>query len=153
MLSIRKANHNDIPGIRKIHRACVKTLCKTRYTRDEIRAWLDSLTYEFYDRTYREGYFAVAHERGIVRGFGAASNDRRFITALYVIPPYNGRGIGARLLKRLETVIARAGVKTITVNASLNAVSFYANHGYRTERRYDLQLPDGTPLPYIRMKK
>jgi GNAT superfamily N-acetyltransferase len=49
---------------------------------------------------------------------------------LYVLPEYQGAGIGANLLRELEQVGWTNGLAVIRLHAAPGAVEFYQRHGY-----------------------
>ncbi len=57
--------------------------------------------------------------------------DQDRVAALYVSPPFSGRGVGSTLLVLAETAIRRAGHATARLEASPNALGFYLRRGYR----------------------
>jgi GNAT superfamily N-acetyltransferase len=75
------------------------------------------------------------------------------VTALFVRPCEAGRGLGARLLARIEAEARAAGARRLTVVAARGAVPFYAAHGWQVGRPVGSPLPGGGALPAVRMWK
>ncbi len=63
-----------------------------------------------------------------------------------------GRGLGAQLVRAVETAVAAAGRRRILVPAALNAVGFYQRLGYVANEMAVAAL-DGVDLRYRRMWK
>ena len=57
------------------------------------------------------------------------------IYAFCVVPDKQNSGIGSRLLEFIEEKAKAAGVRTLSVDASLTAKKFYSDHGYRSVRK------------------
>ena len=57
-----------------------------------------------------------------------AVKERRHILLLYVLPEWEGKGVGSALLLRMEKYCLE---KKITLNSSDGAVAFYQKHGYQ----------------------
>jgi GNAT superfamily N-acetyltransferase len=52
------------------------------------------------------------------------------IDGLYTSPPHAGQGIGSRLLAFVERELGERGHAEALLDASVNAESFYVQHGY-----------------------
>ena len=62
---------------------------------------------------------------------GTAALDGIELATFFVLPEYQGQGIGARLLAAIEQRARALGITHITVDASLTGAAFYARMGYR----------------------
>lgn len=60
---------------------------------------------------------------------GTVSLDKNYIFSLYVNPDFQGKGIGNQLMKSAEDIIFKE-YNNITLNASLNSITFYEKIGY-----------------------
>ena len=77
----------------------------------------------------------VAEVAGEVVGFTIAykSRGRAYIDYLAVDPKFRGLGVGSRLLKELETLLAEEGVEEVGLSVKSNnlaALQFYVRNGY-----------------------
>jgi putative acetyltransferase len=61
---------------------------------------------------------------------GTAALEGAELATFFVLPEYQGQGIGTRLLTALEQQARMQGVTRITVDASLTGAAFYARMGY-----------------------
>lgn len=80
---------------------------------------------------------AVETAGGAVVGAGRVhfnTADEAQIRAMAVEEAWRGRGVGAALLRALETRAAAAGARRLVLSARDLAVPFYRRHGYRVER-------------------
>jgi GNAT superfamily N-acetyltransferase len=88
--------------------------------------------------------FVVAEASGHLLGFvqwtrGAAqalvqADNAVELDRLYVLPRFNGRGIGTQLLRHAETRAATQGASTLWLTAWVgnhHALAFYAHRGYQ----------------------
>jgi GNAT superfamily N-acetyltransferase len=73
------------------------------------------------------------------------------LTALFVRPGEGGRGLGSRLLTRLETEARAGGARRLTMVAAQAAVPFYLAQGWRRGRSTRSPLPGGGVLPAVRL--
>ncbi|MFH0961838.1 MAG: GNAT family N-acetyltransferase [archaeon] len=85
----------------------------------------------FTEKRLSEGNYPrwVAVEKGKLVGTVAAKAESE-ISALFVLPSYQGQGIGERLLKTAENHIFRKCPKA-KLHSSLGAAGFYLLNGYR----------------------
>jgi GNAT superfamily N-acetyltransferase len=75
------------------------------------------------------------------------------VTAIYVHPDFQKRGIGSRLLTRLEEEASSKGFRTLNLNAALNARSFYEANGYQVIRRTRFPLNEELSVGSLEMIK
>ncbi|HMO66064.1 MAG TPA: GNAT family N-acetyltransferase [Verrucomicrobiota bacterium] len=84
---------------------------------------------------------AVAPASGAVIGAGRAhfnSPAEAQLRGMAVEEAWPGRGVGAAILRGLESRAAAAGGRRIVLSARDLAVPFYQRHGYRVERPGEL---------------
>jgi GNAT superfamily N-acetyltransferase len=75
------------------------------------------------------------------------------IRAFFVHPRWARRGLGTRLLEACERAAWDAGFRRCEMGATLSGVPLYERHGYRRTEEILVDLPDGDPLPVVRMEK
>lgn len=75
-------------------------------------------------------------------GLGALHRANCEIKRVYVDPLQHHHGVGRSIMQRLEEEAAASGTKTISVQASLNAVSFYERLGYQHIRPETITISD-----------
>jgi N-acetylglutamate synthase-like GNAT family acetyltransferase len=153
MLNIRKARLKDSQGIADVHVAAVSGIRTTLYSPEEIQAWAVPKNPERYEEIIRAKEFLIAEEGGIILGFGVLDRERAEIEALYVSPQVGRRGIGLELLRKLEERACDLGLKTLRLNASLNAVPFYEKAGFVGHERSKYLLSTGVEIACVPMSK
>jgi GNAT superfamily N-acetyltransferase len=121
-----------------------------RYPAALLAAWgsLPALYHRWAMTAGGERYLVAA--RG-ARLLGYAAWRGGEVTALFVRPGEAGRGLGARLLGRVEAAARAAGVRRLTVVAAPAAVPFYTARGWRVGRPVRSPLPGGGALPAVRL--
>ena len=77
---------------------------------------------------------------------GTGSRTGNHITRVYVLPEYQGQGIGGMLMDELEKKIFES-------YASLPACIFYENRGYKTVRHVKEDIGGGKCMVYEIMRK
>jgi len=98
-------------------------------------------------------FFALKHLNYLYSIFTVreAFEDEYYIFVLAVMPEYQGKGIGGKLIQFAEETAKRKGFKKVSllVNANnLNAIEFYENHGFKK-----VELINKAPLNNYRMVK
>ena len=71
----------------------------------------------------------ILEEVGVLQGTIGLEEDK--IVNFFVAPDRQGSGIGGELLDFVENQARSEGLRRLTVNSSLTAVSFYRAKGYR----------------------
>lgn len=132
--TIRPATLADAEALCALHKASVRALCLGAYTATEIEAWLRDRESQGFRHAMAEGgeTMLVAECDGAVVGF--ASIKETMLFGLYV-DPGTGRGAGRVLLAAAEDEVRRRGASVLSLQATLNAVPFYRQHGFMRQER------------------
>lgn len=153
-MKIRKASKVDKENISRLHVASIKKLCCNHYTIEELNTWTNVLTPSVYDQALKEKVFLVAYDsQQDLLGLGILDIENAEVSAIYINPDAAGKGIGTRLLYELEKTARNSKIYRITVHSTLNAKSFYTNHGYIDQGLTFHSLPNGSKLKCVRMIK
>lgn len=76
------------------------------------------------------GFLALVPRVADPRAFDRRTGD---IQSMYVLPPYRGQGVGARLVEALVHHGREAGCTRITVHSDVQAISLYSRTGFRAQ--------------------
>ena len=149
---IRQFRPEEAIAIWNVLKAAVTTLIGRPYTRAQVSAWIadEEPKRDTGDFTPGCTVLVAESERRII-GFSRFS--RIVLEALYVHPAQAGRKVGELLLTAVERSAAAVNVKTLALDAALNAVSFYESAGYRVLGRSMPLFDSGVALPCVRMQK
>ncbi len=152
-IHIRLAIPEDREDICRVHRAAILALSDEYYAHNTIDAWSKALTPETVRQEIRTPSMTwfVAELAGTVVGF--SSMEKNEVSALYVHPDHQNRGIGSKLLARVETEAARQGIRHLTLFASVNSRKFYEAHGYHVTREIIYPLNDEESMTTLSMDK
>jgi GNAT superfamily N-acetyltransferase len=99
------------------------------YPIERLEALIGYFTPEKLRRLATERECLVALEADRIVGTGACADGE--LLTFFVHPDHQGRGVGARLLARLEASARVAGATEMRVEASLTGTAFYEGRGYR----------------------
>ena len=73
-------------------------------------------------------------EHGEVGGFAMGDSENAELTVMAMLPDHEGKGIGGKLLTRVEDWLESQGCKkiwlTTDINPDLRAYGFYLRHGW-----------------------
>ncbi len=113
-----------------LRRLAIRAGCAPHYPAGLIARWTDPAT----DPPFRlpppeHGYFACLGAERVATGVLDLAGGR--IEAMFVHPAFAGRGIGRAVFGHLEAIARAAGTPTLALEATLNAVPFYAALGCR----------------------
>ena len=85
-----------------------------------------------WEQLIRAGGLFVAQAEGVIIGFGGIDlHAAEQLKWLYLLPRYQGAGLGSQLLQRLEKIGWEAGLSFLRLHAAPAAVEFYRKRGYR----------------------
>ena len=99
------------------------------YPADRLEALIAYFTPEKLQVLAQERDCLVAlHDRTVI---GTAAREGNELATFFVLPEHQGKGVGSRLLERLERRARGAGISQLRVDASLTGASFYEHRGYR----------------------
>lgn len=98
-----------------------------------------------------EGYTIVLVRNGAICGTGTLLKGH--ITAVYVQPCLQGRGMGKTIMRHLEERARGDGLGEVTLHASLPSRKFYESIGYELSAEDSNDVGDGEQLRYYRARK
>ncbi len=136
---IREATRGDLPGLIHVRGAVRENVLTSVIPEERIVAGLES-----------RGRGWVAEEAGRVVGFSMADREESSIWALFLLPEWEGRGLGRALLARAVEWLWGEGCGRIwlTTEPGSRAEGFYAHLGWaakgvtdKGEVRFELQRP------------
>lgn len=151
-LRIRPALAADAAACAAVMRAAVRAVSPSLHPPAALAAWssLPALYHRWAMGPGRETYL-VAERAGRILGYAALRGPE--LTAVFVRPRAQGRGVGRALVGALAGRARRAGHRRLRVLAARAAVPFYASLGFRGAARARVPLPGGRALDAVRMAR
>ncbi len=137
--------------LRLIARA-VEHACRYHYDQAQRRVVVESYSRHLFAEAAQRFELVAAESAGRVVGAAQMDPTDGRLRALFVDDAYQGRGLGGALLAEVEARAARRGLTRLFGAMALNAVSFYARHGFRDCPGPTL-LTGRIPVPVIPMDK
>jgi predicted N-acetyltransferase YhbS len=174
MFTIRKAKKEDVAEIERVMRESLTGIGSRSYDARQIASSLENVAHLDPELVSDHTYFVAEADGRIVgcggwsrrsklyAGSAAAPGESRLldpkteparVRAMFVVPEWERRGIGRRILKLCEEEARSAGFVTVELMAMLSGEAMYAACGYTAVERLQPPLADGTPLPMTRMVK
>jgi len=153
VISYRKAAIADKDAIWRVRSASIRGLCKGHYGEELAERWASVRPPADFADVICERKFIVAEYGGVIVGFGFLADQMGTLEGLSVEPHFARRGVGTAIADLLEACARCAGVRSLTLSASLNAVPFYKTRGYREIRETTWHHPAGFSLPCVAMTK
>lgn len=148
---VRRVMLEDARAICDLHKASVRGLCAGVYSSEQIEAWLAPRLPDDYRNAMTVSGETIFVGQCAQRIVGFASIKASMLIGLYVDPD-SGRGAGRILLQAAEGHARGEGVAVLSLQATLNAVSFYAGRGFSLDR-HGTVLRGGLKLPIAEMSK
>lgn len=105
------------------------------YSKEYIDATIASHSSEVLIERAKDGHMYVACDRSRIIGCGAiagywGSTTESILLTIFVLPEYQGKGIGRQMIETLEQDEYFLRAKRIEIPASITAVEFYKKMGY-----------------------
>jgi len=150
---IRRAVSSDYSTMDEIFISSAKVLCTPFYDVNTIKEWTGKPWPARFAKSEGEGnqQYVVFSESKLV-GFGAINVQNKQLVSLFVEPESAGHGFGQQILDFLLDVAREAGLDELHLDASLNAVGFYAKNGFVELGRGSFETQNGTMLESVQMK-
>jgi GNAT superfamily N-acetyltransferase len=126
--SIRPADAADAEAVFRVTRESVAGLATTHYTPAQIAGWMGDRTPATYLEGCESGRIHVAEQEGMGVGFVDAVPGE--VTRLFLLPGVARRGLGRALMEVGLRLACAGGVPKVRIEATLNAVPFYAKFGF-----------------------
>ncbi|MGI5897834.1 MAG: GNAT family N-acetyltransferase [Candidatus Dojkabacteria bacterium] len=137
-MTISKASEKDANDILKVIEETLVSTHKKLYSPQYIQHTLDIYTEKILHYINSYDYF-VAKENGKI--IGCVLAKKGYMRSLYILPEYQGRGLGRKLVEIAEECTKKQGYEQISIWASLVSYDFYIHMGYHFTE--DIKNEDG----------
>jgi len=128
MIVIRAFEPGDADAVSALIRRTMRESNSRDYALDLLQPLIDYFSPEKVRRLGQERVCLVAEASGQL--IGTAALDGAELATFFVLPEYQGQGIGTQLLAAIEAQACALGITRLTVDASLTGAAFYARMGY-----------------------
>lgn len=133
LMHIRKFRTQDAHELSK---AVQKTLFVSNsgdYSKKSLRFLCNEYTPEnLLNHAKRMDIFVAYHNKKLV---GTISLTGNRLSRMFVLPQFQRRGMGSKLLRHIEVLAKKRDIKTLRVRSSVTAFDFYKKLGFHKTRR------------------
>ncbi len=153
---LRLPEKSDAYAVAKCRRDAIISKAAPYYGGEQARLWADDITPERLARTEQEIeqkdliYILAESDEGII-GFGIVIPERNELRAIYVKPNRAG-SVGSVIMNELLNRSRERKIAFLEMDASVNAVSFYENHGFVSVQRSVHQMDNGMKMDCMKMR-
>jgi putative acetyltransferase len=158
--TLQSGTPEDALAIIDAHRDAVRGTAVGYYSREIIEEWAPIVAsqervngFAQMIRSGEEVVVVAVGPSGNIVGFGSIVPKNDELRAVYVRLEYGRKGIGRAILQRLEELARKAGLKELSMDASINAESFYNANGFTSEGYGDHTMSSGGRMACVRMRK
>jgi putative acetyltransferase len=142
---IRPYAETDAAATLAVFLRAVRGTARRDYTAEQVAAWApDDIDLERWAARRAAASTVVAVEGDRVIGFADLVDDGH-VDMTFVDPDFGGRGVATALLQAVVEVARTAGVRRLTVLASITARPFFERRGFVLDEQVQVEL-DGVML-------
>lgn len=127
-MKIRNFKKEDAKEVCGVITRCDEEIASKDYPKKIIDWWVSKLTPELIIGKSENRYCPVAVFNGHIVGY--ASLEGNEIKKLHVNPDYHGKGIGRRLIQKIEDFSVKHNINNLIVESSIYAEKFYEKCGF-----------------------
>lgn len=154
-VNIRRARASDARSLASIGHAAWQRGIATHLP-ENAREKIGPQVFEKFAKTCPD-QIMIAEDGEHILGFAATENGDNHVSDLWVSPSHQGKGIGSKLMKRMEDIARERGFDSVqleVLTSNTRALSLYKYLGYRvTKRGMKLDRVLDLPLHKTRMTK
>lgn len=151
-LKIRRVFPKETKIITHIHLECVTKSNAKVYTKKEIEEWTSEINATDVRIQLKNCEWYLLFVDGIPAGFSQFSTKKAVLYQINVLPQCQNKGYGKFLYNFVEKQFIKEGIKKISLNATLNAKSFYKKMGFKFIKEIRFPLKTAT-LRMFKMEK
>lgn len=151
--TIRKARTDDVFEVHQVHTTAIRDGAGDHYPPDVVEVWVGAFNPDNFPGNLERMEFYVAElpDRRIA-AFLAFDLDTAEVDSVYVAPWGKGLGLGSFLMGFVDGIARRAGLDSLWLDSSINAVAFYEKHDWKEVERHT-RVRNGVEIAVVRMEK
>jgi GNAT superfamily N-acetyltransferase len=148
---IRDYNEKDLERLKFIVHTTVRKAYTGIYPQEAVEYFLNLHSKENMEKDIPNGYTFMLELEGKIVASGSIVGSE--IKRVFVLPEYQGRGFGKRIMTKIEEVALSNGIQRVELCASLPSKDFYLSLGYEIVRFTHLPVNNNKKLEYYDMEK
>jgi putative acetyltransferase len=152
-ITLRKLTEADLIECVTLFQNTVHSINAKDYSTAQLEAWAPKTNLEVTERwkTLLENLTYVAEYNQQIVGFGDLTHQG-YLDRLFVHHDYQGLGIAAAIVEKLETCAYEMNIQEIAVEASITAKAFFERCGFTTVKEQQVEIR-GVELTNYLMRK
>jgi N-acetylglutamate synthase-like GNAT family acetyltransferase len=151
---VKITNYRSEDNIQAVIRKAVKDIEPENYSKQQqkhLEKVIPRMNTRFAEKNRYTYFKAKENPEGII-GVAGFQNKTGTIAGIFTHPKHKKKGVGSKLLSRIEKQAKENGIHTIEAPASLEATGFYTKNGY-TETGEKEQNIEGISIKLKTMEK
>lgn len=148
---IRGYNKKDLERLVFIVHTTINKSYAGIYPEEAIEYFLNLHSMENMEKDIPKGFTFILEEEGQIIASGSIVGNE--IKRVFVLPGYQGRGFGKKIMKKIEGTALNNGIRKVKLCASLPSKDFYLALGYRIMKFTHLPVRNNKKLEYYDMEK
>ncbi len=150
-IRIERCAPSRLDAVLDITRETIRTSYAAHYPGEAIRYFLDYHSPVSVLDDIESAYTVVLNDSGRIIGTGTLRGTT--VKRVFVLPEFQGRGLGEIIMCHLEDFARQAGLRFLELHASLPAKRFYDSLEYRTLSFCRIPVENKKTLDYYRMAR
>lgn len=135
MITMRRFQSTDAAQVAQLVTTTLKQSNRQDYSANYLQTEIDRMSPAFFIEKAQQTHFYVACDQTKLVGTGAigsywGSTTEYSLFTIFVLPTYQGRGIGRQIINTLEQDTYFKKAQRVEIPASITAVNFYQHLGY-----------------------
>ena len=141
-MKIRMFEQEDAAELERVIAKTLRISNSRDYSNEYIEAFILSHSAEGLIERAKQGHMYVACDESRIVGCGTiaeywGSQTESILLTFFVLPEYQGRGIGRQIIETLEQDEYFLRAKRVEIPSSITAVGFYKKMGYNYKNGVD----------------
>jgi len=148
---IRNYANGDLDQLEFIVHSTIKESYSKVYPQEAIEYFLNLHSKENMKKDIPKGYTFMLELKNEILASGSIVEDE--IKRVFVLPEYQGRGFGKKIMSKIEKNALNNGIQKVKLCASLPSKDFYLSLGYNIVQFTYLMVKNNKKLEYFDMEK
>ena len=134
-MNLRQITIKDQLELKKVYFDSIQSIDEKTYTQEQKRAWSSQAwNNPSFDKLIKQGKGWLLSEKGLVIAFATRYPDDR-IALFYCKGKFQRKGLGTKLLHKLEFEARKEGLDSLSTEASLISYQLFLRHEWEIIRK------------------
>jgi putative acetyltransferase len=118
-------------ALSRLHRNTIRKVNSKDYPKEVIEVWSGKTNVGKFRRRVTSSYLYLAEIKGKIVGFFSMSKDDCQDWMVYIHKDYIGKGVGTKLMDKMESIARKRRLTVLKCASSLTAKEFYLKRGFQ----------------------